>query len=624
MKEKENKENKKFNHIEILKTIPENPGCYIMKDKNNEIVYIGKAKNLKKRVKNYFQKSGDDRAFIKFLSDILSDIEVTVTNTETEALKLEATLIRLHKPKYNIVYKDGKHELLIKLDSNVFYPRLELVRGYNKNDKSFYIGPFFQSSRVRNLVSTLNRLFKLRTCTDQVLKTAKRACLEYEIHRCSGPCIDDITEADYGSEIKKLKKFLSGKGNELIKELETEMYDASENLLFEKAAKLRDQIKMLKYYLKVHLAAVDYKKNIDIIGYFVLDDSIAISILILRNGLIIDKKVEIFNNIKFPSIEMIESIIMQYYSKRVAFPEEVLLPSKNFDFDFFKEYFKDIRDEDINFFYPIERSGRSSQENIKNLLKMANKNAQITLEKEYYLKNKNKKLLETVKNTFELINLPDKIECFDNSNFQGANPVASKVEFRNAIPYKKGYRHFKIKTVVGPDDYASMREIINRRITKGLKDNSLPDLIVVDGGKGQLSSAHQVLEDLNVSDKVDLLSLAKIKSNDKDKAQYYERVFKVGDTEPKILKQNSPEIVLFVRLRDEAHRFAIEYHRKLRAKTGIQSVLNQIEGIGSKRKQILLKHFKGIENIKKAKLKDLEAVKGINKDVAKKVYDFFL
>ena len=610
-----------FDHIKILKTIPHDPGCYIMKDKDNEIVYIGKAKNLQKRVKSYFQKSGDDRKFIKFLSDILSDIEVIITNTEADALKLEATLIRLHKPKYNVVYKDGKHELLIKLDNSVDYPRLELVRGYDKNDKSFYIGPFFQSAKVRNLVTTLNRLFKLRTCTDQILKSTKRVCLEYEIHRCSGACINQIKEEEYWSEIKKLKKFLSGKGNELIKELEKEMYEASENLLFEKAAKLRDQVKMLKYYLKVHLAAVDYKKNIDIIGYSVLDDSLSISILILRNGLIIDKKVEIFDNIKFPDIEIIESIIMQYYSQRMAFPEEVLLPDKSFNFNLFKEYFKDTKDEDINFFYPEDGK---KEEKIKELLMMANKNAQITLEKEYHIKNKNKKLLETIKTTFNLINLPDKIECFDNSNFQGANPVASKVEFRNALPYKKGYRHFKIKTVIGPDDYASMREIINRRVTKGLKENSLPDLIIVDGGKGQLSSAYQILKELKVEDKIDLLSLAKIKSNDKDKAQYYERVFKINDSEPKILKQNSPEIILFVKLRDEAHRFAIEYHRKLRAKTGIQSVLNQIEGVGSKRKQVLLKHFKSIENIKKASLKDLKKVKGINKDIAKKVYDFFM
>jgi excinuclease ABC subunit C len=613
-----NKENNKFDHEEILKTIPNNPGCYIMKDKSKKIVYIGKAKNLNTRVKNYFQKSGDDRAFIKFLSDILSDIEVIITNTEEDALKLEATLIRLHKPKYNIIYKDGKSELLIKLDDKSFYPRLELVREYDKNDKSFYIGPFFQSTRVRNLISTLNRLFKLRSCTDSVLKTSKRACLEYEIHRCSGPCIKEITEENYAIDIIKLKKFLSGKGNELIKELETEMYSASNDLLFEKAAKLRDQIKMLKYYLRVHLASVDYKKNIDIIGYFVLDNSLSISILIIRNGLIIDKKIEIFNNIKFPSIEMIESIIMQYYSKRTVFPEEVLLPDQNFDFKLFNEHFKNTKSEDINFFYPERKN------TLSDLLIMANKNAQISLEKEYYLKNKNDKLLETIKQTFNLINLPNKIECFDNSNFQGINPVASKVEFRNAIPYKKGYRHFKIQTVVGPDDYASMREIINRRITKGLKENSLPDLIVVDGGKGQLSSAYKVLEELNVHDKVDLLSLAKIKSSDKDKAQYYERVFKVGDAEPKILKQNSPEIVLFVKLRDEAHRFAIEYHRKLREKTSIQSVLNQIEGIGSKRKQTLLKHFKSIENIKKATLKEIEETKGISKDIAKKIYDFFL
>ncbi len=610
-----------FNHEKIIKTIPELPGCYIMKDIDNKIVYIGKAKNLKKRVKNYFQKSGDNRSFIKFLSDILSDIEVTITNTEEEALKLEATLIRLHKPKFNIVYKDGKQELLIRLDTKSYFPMLELVRTYNKQDKAFYIGPFFQSSRVRNLVSTLNRLFKLRTCTDSVLKSSKRACLEYEIHRCSGPCINEITENSYNSEISKLKKFLSGQGDELIKELEIEMYNASENLLFEKAAKLRDQIKMLKYYLRVHLASVDYKKDIDIIGYSVLNDSLSISILILRNGLIIDKKVEIFNNIKFPSIEMIESIILQYYSKRTAFPQEVLLPEESFNFELFNTYFNNESNKEINFFYP--KSNKKMQK-LNDLLIMANKNAQISLEKEYYLKNKNKNLLETIKNTFNLINIPNKIECFDNSNFQGANPVASKVEFRNAMPYKKGYRHFKIQTVEGINDYASMKEVISRRIKSGLKENLLPDLIIVDGGKGQLNSAYEALEELNVENTVDLLSLAKIKSNDKDKAQYYERVFKVKNKEAIILKQNSPEIVVFVKLRDEAHRFAIEYHRKLRAKTGIQSVLNKIDGIGSKRKQILLKHFKSIENIKKASLQDLKKVKGINKEIAKKVFDFFL
>ena len=610
-----------FNHKKIIDTIPQEPGCYLMKDKNNEIVYIGKAKNLKKRVKSYFQKSGDNREFIKFLSDILSDIDITVTNTEEEALKLEATLIRLHKPKYNIIYKDGKRELLIRLDADSYFPMPELVRGYDKEDKAFYIGPFFQSNRVRNLVSTLSRLFKLRTCSDNVLKSTKRACLEYEIHRCSGPCINEISEENYKKEINKLKKFLSGKGTELIQELEKEMYKASNGLLFEKAAKLRDQIKMLRYYLKIHLASVDYKKNIDVIGYSVLNDSLAISILILRNGLIIDKKVEVFNNIKFPDIEIIESIILQYYSQRTVFPEEVLLPDINFNFNLFNNFFNNEKNENIHFFYP--KNNKKSQK-LTDLLIMANKNAQLTLEKEYYLKNKNENLLKTVKNTFNLINIPNKIECFDNSNLQGTNPVASKVEFRNAMPYKKGYRHFKIKTVEGIDDYASMKEIINRRIIKGIKDNSLPDLIIVDGGKGQLNVAYETLKDLNVENRIDLLSLAKIKSNNKEKAQYYERVFKVNNKEPIILKQNSPEIILFVKLRDEAHRFAIEYHRKLRAQRSIQSILNKIDGVGTKRKQILLKHFKNIENIKKASLKELEEVKGINKDVAKKIHDFFL
>ena len=612
-------EEEKFDHKKILETIPENPGCYLMKDKDNKIVYIGKAKNLKKRVKNYFQKSGDNRAFIKFLGDILSDIEVTITPTEEEALLLEATLIRIHRPKYNIIYKDNKYELIIKLDLTQKYPYLQLVREYKK-DNALYLGPFFDATKVRGFVSTLNRVFKLRTCSDSTLKTTKRACLEFEINRCSAPCVNEITDIEYAKSVKKLKGFLKGKGKALLKELENEMYRASENLLFEKAATFRDQIKMLKYHKTLFFHNIDYKKNIDIIGYSVRGDSLAIAIMILRNGLIIDKKVDIFNELKFLDFipkEIILSIITQYYSQKNIFPEEVAITDSDFDLSILTNYFKTQRDIDINFFFP-------KNEKILKLVNMANDNARLTLEKEFYLKNKNNQLLKSIKKRFQLLNLPKKIECYDNSNIQGTNPVASKVEFRDTMPYKKGYKHYKIKTVFIQNDYAYMKEVITRRVTRGIKENQLPDLIIVDGGKGQLNATYKVLVELKVEDKIDLLSIAKIKSQDDKKDQYYERIFKVGASEPIILKQNSPELVVFVKLRDEAHRFAIEFHRKLRTKSKIQSVLNSIEGIGSKRKQILLKHFKSISKIKEASVEELSEVDGIPKNIAQKIYDYFL
>ncbi len=605
-----------FDYEKIIKTIPESPGCYIMKDKELDIVYIGKAKNLEKRVRNYFQKSSDNRAFISFLSDILSDIEVIITNTENEALLLEATLIRIHKPKYNVIYKDNKHELIVKLDIKEEYPYLKLVRKYEK-DKAIYLGPFFNAYKVRNFVSSLNRIFKLRTCSDYQLKTTKRACLEYQINRCSAPCVNYIKENEYKNKIKKLKKFLNGNGKSLLKDLEREMFEASENLLFEKAASIRDQIKMIKYHKSILFESIDYKQNIDVIGYAFRGESFAITIIIVRNGLIIDKKLDIFNNLKFISDELISSIIVQYYSNKTIFPKEIAITKSNIDTSIIEDFFKSTKNISVKFL------NFENNKQISNMIKMANNNAKLSLEKEFFLKDKNKKLLELIKKRFKLKNIPNKIECYDNSNLQGSNPVASKVEFREGMPYKKGYKHYKIKTVEIQNDFAYMQEVMNRRLKRGIKENDLPDLILVDGGKGQLNASYKILAELNLEEKVDLLSIAKIKSNDKKAEQFYERIFKVDNPEPIILKQNRPELVVFVKLRDEAHRFAVEFHRKLRDKSKIQSVLNKIEGVGSKRKQLLLKHFKSIEKIKSASLEELMRVEGIPKNIAQKIYDYF-
>lgn len=600
-----------FDHQKYLQTIPHHPGCYLMRDHNNVIIYIGKAKNLQKRVRSYFTKGGDNRRFIPILGEILKDIEVIVTITEAEAIQLEITLIRTHKPKYNVVYKDDRRELIIRLDEAEQFPMLELVRRRD-DDSAFYLGPFFAAKSARSLVRFLNQAFQLRVCNNHTLKNTKRPCLEYEIKHCSAPCTGEISESDYRNNIEQLKQFLTGKGHDLIDQLKKEMLDASEALLFEKAARFRDQIKAFDRFLGNRLRLAGYDRDADLIHYAFGGDLLVVMIMILRNGLIIDSREILLKGQHLFQEEAVISVIEQYYKQRIQLPKEIVIPDLEWDYEGFLTYLKGCGHGSVSILTP--QRGR-----LVRLLEICGNNARLRVEKEGFLGDQNRAALESIQKRFHLNNFPKRIECYDNASGQGKYPASSRVTFTDGMPDKRRYRRYKIKTITESDDYGMMREVLVRRVKRGVQESDLPDLIVVDGGKGQLKVAYAVLKFFNLEDKIDLLALAKVRSSDTAATNYNERIFKWGDPDPVVLKQNSPEMVIFVKLRDEAHRFVNSFHQKLREDGAMGGFFKELDGVGPKRKKALMFHFKTVENLKKATIKKLAEVDGISYKLAQKL-----
>ncbi|MBN2694560.1 excinuclease ABC subunit UvrC [bacterium] len=608
-----------FNSKEFLKTVPESSGCYIMKDKKGVIIYIGKAKDLKARLTSYFSQSGDSRPFVSLLPNILSDIELILTPTEEDALILESTLIPFHKPKYNILLKYKSKELYLTLNEEHSYPALELSETPSKNG----LGPFFSFKKAINIAQMLHHSFLLRGCNTTKFKQTKQPCIEFQIKRCSAPCANKISENDYLEQVEYLKEFLKGNPEKLIKTVEIEMYKASDELLFEKAIKLRDQIKQLRYFSGKKNSFTTYPRDIDIVSYSLKNGHLVIVVLIVRNKMLIDQHTLLFDNQDSFNEESMSSFLIQYYSTRTNRPKEVALPFEKLNFKNLENYFLTQKQSEIDFFHIEKNSNLNSEEkeNLLNLIDIAQKNSENRVDKELFIKDKNSSLLTEIKEKLSLSNQPDIIECFDNSNLAGTHPVSSKVEFRNGIPYKKGYRHYNIKSAKGNDDFGMMREVLLRRLKKGISENQLPNLIVIDGGKGQLSSAFSILKQLSLEDKIDIISIAKIRSNNKNDKNSVERVFKPEEKEGIPLPLQSAETKLFTHLRDEAHRFAIEFHKKQRMSSMIYSELDSISGIGKKRKEMLLEKFKSVENIKNATLIELQEV--LPDKTALQVFDYF-
>ena len=578
-----------------LELLPTSPGCYIHKDKNGTIIYVGKAKNLRNRVRSYFRGSHDTKT--EALVSEIVDFEFIVTESNIEALLLEINLIKENKPKYNIMLKDDKSYPFIKI-TNERYPRLIITRQVKK-DGGLYFGPYPDVGAANDIKRLLDRIFPFRKCTNPPSKV----CFYYHLGQCMAHTVCHKDEAYFKGMAQEVSDFLKGQDDKIIDELKLKMNTAAQNMEFERAAEYRDLIQAIgTLRTKQRVMAKDLQ-NRDVFGYYVDKGWMCVQVFFVRQGKLIERDVNLFPYYNDPDEDFLTYVGQFYQEKSHLIPNEILIP-------------QDIDEEAVKALVDIKVLKPQRGEK-KQLLNLAIKNARVSLEQKFNLLEKSmEKTQGAIENLGKLLQIPTpvRIESFDNSNIMGTSPVSAMVVFVNGKPSKKDYRKYKIKTVVGPDDYASMREVIRRRYSRVMRDGlTPPDLIVIDGGQGQVNIAKQVIqEELGLD-----IPIAGLQKNDKH--QTHELLF--GDPLQVIeLSRTSQEFFLLQRIQDEVHRFAITFHRQLRSKNSFSSQLDGIEGLGPKRKQLLMKHFKSLTKIKEATVDEIVTV-GIPRAVAEAVQE---
>lgn len=592
---------------------PSASGVYLMKDARGQIIYVGKAKDLKKRVRQYILKN-DSRTQISFLMSRVKTIDYIITDSEQDALLLENSLIKKHKPKYNLFLKDDKTYRGLKLTIKDDFPRLIETRRIKK-DGSEYFGPFTSGESIREVKEFIYRFFLLRTCNDHEFRNRTRPCLEYQIKRCSAPCVNYVSKEDYKKQIEQVRLFLHGKNKNLQKLVKDRMLNASENENFEEAAHLRDLLQNMGAVLeKQHVTQLSFE-FVDLIAFDHFDDKIAIAVLMVRDSQLIDSKYFVLSSLE-DSENAISNFITQYYSDRAFIPKEILVP-----FDLAnKEVLQNILQERAQRKILI-RSPKKGEK--KELLELAFTNLRSHFDQEQLKKEQQQKTLLNLQKKLHLPQTPYRIECYDISNISGKDAVGSMVTFTNGKPNKGLYRKFKIKSLDTPNDYAMLFEVLQRRLQKNSDDWQHPDLILIDGGKGQLKQAQKILNELNLT--IPIASIAKGQGQGaRAKGVYDEKkqdeIYIPNRKNPIALKSTSAELMLLQNLRDESHRFAITFHRKLREKHMTSSWLDTIKGLGPMKKKALLKHFGSAEKVAKASLQDLESTSVLSKTLAKQIF----
>jgi len=600
-----------------LALLPTSPGVYLFKDKDGEVIYVGKAKNLRARVRQY-ARGGDGRIQITFLLSQLADVEVLITKSEKEALLLENTLIKQYWPRYNIRLKDDKSYWHVKITTQEPWPRLFLTRQVVK-DGSKYLGPFHSSSAVQETLEIIRKVFPLRTCSDTVFRNRARPCLEYQIKRCLGPCTLPVDPADYQRQLKGAILLLEGKNSELIAQLTARMREASEALRFEEAARLRDQIRAIEQTGERQQVATPLGNDQDVFGLYREGGFVEIEVLLVRGGKLVGNLDYSFDDNEFPDEEVVAELLTQFYQGDRFIPSEVLLPVEVEDAAAREELLSERKGKKVAVLCP-QRGDKVR------LVEMARENARQSFVEKRRGAEQKEKTLEQLRRALHLRNAPKRIECFDISNIQGNLAVGSMVVFDEGEPDKNRYRRFRIKTVEGADDFAMMYEVLTRRYQRALEEKDLPDLLMVDGGKGQLNVAVEVFRELGITE-VDAIGLAKMRTESDPFAEEVEhsseRVFLPGRKDPIILKANSTALFLLQRVRDEAHRFAITYHRQLRAKERLSSPLDAIPGVGPSRRKALLRHFGSLKRIRAATVEELTQVSGITIIIAEAIRQYF-
>lgn len=600
---------------ERLADFPEKPGVYIMKDKRNRIIYVGKAVSLKHRVRSYFQSQKNLPVKVASMVSKIEDIEYIVTDSEVEALILECNLIKFHKPRYNILLRDDKQYPYIRITLNERFPRIEAVRTVKK-DRARYFGPYANAGAMREAIDVINKIFPIRNCKKDLSEVPldERPCLNYHIKRCLAPCQAFVKDEEYNEMINNIIMFLEGKRETLVKQLKERMQEAAEKLDFERAAVLRNQISALEKVLEKQRVVSTDMIDQDIIAMARGSGIVCIQVFFIREGKLISREPFILNNTDdIERQEILTSFVKQFYNNAHFIPKEIIIDEDIDDRDTIEEWLSRKKGQKV--YVLIPKRGEK-----KKLAQMVAENARAYLEqvesREERERIRNLQALEELKKFLNLKELPQRIEAFDISNTQGTESVASMVVFEGAQPKKEEYRKFKIKTVEGPNDFESMKEVISRRFKRALsgdrKFQKLPDLLLIDGGKGQLKYAREALKELGLSH---ILTIAL--------AEEYEHIFVEGRDDPIVLPENSEALFLVQRVRDEAHRFALSFHRSLRSKRNLRSVLDDIPGIGKARRLALLKTLGGLEGIKRATLEELAAVPGMNRKAAQAVHEYF-
>ena len=600
-----------------IERLPAEPGCYLMRDADGAVIYVGKAANLRARVRQYFGSTSDTRYFVKLLDRFLDRIDVLITSSEKEALILENELIKRHQPRFNVELKDDKNFLHLRIDDRVDWPRIDVVRR-PRRDGAKYFGPYHSASKIRSTLKLVERHFKLRNCDDLSFGNRSRPCLQYQIKRCPGPCVLPVDRDEYAQQVAEVVLFLQGRRHELGRQLEAKMKAAAADMQYERAAHYRDQLRAVRGSLEdqqmVDMRAIDR----DVFGLYREGGLLQVVILLVRAGKLVGSRAFGFDRQGTPDAEVLSTFCNLFYNAGNPIPHEVLMPVTPDGADALQERLEELRGTRVQLKVPQRGSGRK-------LLEMAGTNA----EHAFFQARREEAVrdggLVRLKKRLRLANLPYRIECYDISLFQGAQPVASRVVFEGGVPKRSAYRHYKIREVEGTDDFAMMREVLMRRLRRGLEEADLPDLMVVDGGKGQLNVALAVFEDLNVTG-VDVVGLAKSRvldggvGPDGAVVRSAERVFMPGVKDPVVLRRHTDELFLMTHLRDEAHRFAITFHRKLRTGRNFESVLDAIPGVGMTRRKALLRHFGSVKRLRRASIDALTGVDGIGPQLAEAIH----
>ena len=597
-----------------LAQLPKLPGVYLMKDRGGVVLYVGKAKNLKNRIRSYFQRLQDQRQKVQVLVGKIAGIDTIVTQSEKEALILENTLIKKYRPRFNVTYRDDKNYPYLRLSLDEAYPALTIAR-QAKPGGALYFGPFASAQAVRETLKLINLIFPLRKCHGRRLEK-KRPCIYFQLGQCPAPCCCQVDPEEYKKTVHDVQLFLQGRSREVIASLKKKMELESQSLHFEQAARTRDRIQALgKTLEKQAMVSLDFIDR-DVFSFYREGERMEVVVLFVRSGRLSGTRSFSLRNLTLSDAEALSSFLTQYYDQGKFIPPEVIIPLQLPDRELLIEWLKETRGEPVKITVPLQGPRYE-------LLKMAAQNAEILFRREYLAQPDD--VLAALQEKLGLKRYPRRIACFDISNIMGTSAVGSAVLFIDGQPARHGYRRFRIKTVQQADDYAMMYEVLSRYLSRAQREETLPDLIMVDGGKGQLGVLIRALEENRIVS-VDAISLAKAKNRGKRPAATSaeeEKICLPHRKNPLILSRQSPVLLLLQRIRNEAHRFAITYHHQLKAKKDLTSSLQAIAGIGAKTAQKLLRHFGSIERLQEAGLEELAQLSFLNKKTASLVYDFF-
>ena len=593
-----------------LTQIPSEPGVYLLKDAENVIIYVGKAAQLRKRLSSYISEKRQTDAKLNALQQRIHDFEIILVGSEKEALVLESNLIKKHRPRYNVVLKDDKRYPCLRVNTRHPYPRLNIVRKIKK-DGTLYFGPYTSAGAVRKTLKIVNKTFKLRKCSDREFRQRTRPCLHYQMKQCLAPCCKEVPKKVYGAIIEEVVLFLNGRTPDLVKQIRSEMNLQAQKQQFERAAELRDKLFAIEKTLEKQRSVSTDMKDRDVIGLWTDSGNVMITMLYVRGGFLLGKRQFPFESVWDPKSEIMSGFMRQFYEHAHRIPPEILVSHSPDDVGIIKSVLAQNRGAGVNVHEPQRGEKRR-------LVQMALENAEMGLSEWQEANALNMALLQGLKLRLKMDRLPQRIECFDNSHLYGSHAVSAMVVFEMAQPRKSAYRTYRLGSPVMQNDYAAMAEVLGRRYGPKDKRDPLPDLLVVDGGKGQLNIAAEIITELGLKGLFDIVGIAK---KDEKKGESRDKIYQQGRVNAVGFGRHLEELFLLQRIRDEAHRFAIRFHRKRRGRGGLRSILDDIPGVGPKRKALLLKYFGGIESIRSADVDLLAALRGMDRRVAQVVKD---